>query len=209
VVLEFTKAAGSATLCLVLALGTTGCTNSDIVSSGRSEIVLEALADPPTSPDYGWGRIAISQVTLRPTDPAANQALGTDPMGLLDSSTTADIATSSATLLARTVMSRGEYAGQDVRVRLFELNTDPSRPTGTQCSNGRLVSLFEVRDVRVPFGAADRFTVPPAGTIAVRLRVDGAAFVELLNGKCLGDSFQGFPSAQELEAARVFSLEAE
>lgn len=188
-------------------LGGAGCTSGDIVSSGRSEILLAAVPSPAVDAVYAHARAHIRQVILRPVDEVADRALGSTPIGLIHFPVTVDLKSSRGTTLDRVALGRGEYAGESVRIGRIELNRDSSEPEGTLCSGDELISVAqELPPLAVRLGAADRFTVPPSGEAVLELRVDGEALVNLLGSKCSGGSFTAFPTAEEFEAARVFSL---
>ncbi len=196
--------------CLTVAglLGGTGCTSGDIVSSGRNEMLVAAVPSPPVDSVYAHARARISQLALRPVNTTADRALGSAPVGLLHSPVTADLKSSSGTTLDRVALGRGEYSGLWVRIGRIELNTDASAPAGTDCSGDELISVAVESPLEVEFGPADRFTVPASGEVVLELRVDGAALAALLRSKCSGGSFT-FPTDEEFEAARVFSLKLE
>lgn len=196
--------------CLIVAglLGGTGCTSGDIVSSGRNEVLVAAVPSPPVDSAYAHARARIAQIALRPANAAADQALGSAPIGLLHLPATADLKNSTGTTLDRVALGRGEYAGLWVRVGRIELNTEASAPESTFCSGDELISVAVELPLEVEFGPGDRFTVPASGEVVLELRVDGTRLVNLLRSKCSGGSFT-FPTEEEFEAAQVFSLTLE
>ena len=69
---------------LILLAVSAACTNADQLSSGVGEIPVQ-VAMVNTETRFERARFDVSQVTVRPLDPDASDALGTDPLGMLRS----------------------------------------------------------------------------------------------------------------------------
>ncbi len=207
------------TICaLVVVIAAAGCTNSEVITSGGAAVELDGVASPPVGSDYALATIRVSQVHVRPTDPTANMVLGlidpNDPtkgIGLIQFPGTVDMKSSAAILLGQVVLGPGQYRGTQFSIQRVDLNTAPSVPASTECSGGVLTSVRTDPQLSVHLSASDLFVVPVEGQIVIALRADGNKFVQLLQshcaaqGNCSGQACT-FPSADEFEAAGVFSL---
>ena len=188
------KAALGATVVLVLCAA--GCTDSDVLSTGNSDVILQIEVVNTTNRFDVRAEISISQLNLRPNDPTSDQSLGSSAIGIIQ--TEEQVVRVNFNNVANPAPSRLILSSGSWRLNTLQLNNplffDSNPPPPTACDQLQLYSFNgTINYTAADLGPSANFNVAP-GAPPIRIQIDGAALIEAFE-----DSFAciippGFPT---------------
>lgn len=205
-------------------LSTPGCTGSEVLAPSTGNVILNVAADPPAIGRYETVRIDVTQIGVRPQDPLADAALGVEPLALVTSATSINVAQPVDALLGSVPLSDGAYRVTVVKVAAFRLTDQNPNPSGSclesiircsgttstacesdlDCGQGQTcVNTIPTQEVSVPIARTInvtdprfQFVVSAGGQGSLRMVIDGPALVSLLEAAftCSSTTFCGSAS---------------
>jgi len=125
-----------ATVFLPLLLVALGCPDSDPLDPGNGELVVALEGINPGGTRYEQVTVRVQQIQLRPVDPAADAALGPNPLAVFTFPISGDVAQGRVEFPTSTVFAPGQY--RIVRLNLQGVtlfDDDPVNPPPT-CVEG-------------------------------------------------------------------------
>jgi len=184
---------------LLLAIGpllaVAGCTNSDPTTTGNSPITISIEAvESGTRFDF-LSSLQITQLTVRPNDPMADQALGESAVGLFSAAEdvlTLDLNEPGEVVPTTITLSSGSWRLSDLRMKdVLMLATDRTTPW-VECDEGPVFITppgpgFPIDSVAL--GGDTNFTVSAAGEAQLIIRIRIPELVEAFTNSfdCIGD----------------------
>jgi hypothetical protein len=172
------KGALGATVLLVLCAA--GCTDSDVLSTGNSDVILQIEVVNAANRYDLRAEVSISQLNLRPNDPTTDQSLGAAPIGIIATAEQVvrvnfnNLTNPPPTVL---ILSSGSW-----RLNLLQLNNplffDTNPPPPTACDKlGFYQFTGTINYTAADLGPTANFNVAP-GAPPIRIQIDGAAMIE-------------------------------
>jgi len=163
-------------------LGLAGaCTNSDDLSSGVDRMIVDVeLQNPSTR--FAIAGISFSQITVRPVDPAADDVLGPNPIGIVATTTGGidmDFNGGETSFEVGATLPSGTYRIDSIIIEelLFQSGTPSATPTNCV---GAIATYNQVNRVQLnELGSEITFTVTEGSdTNRVHVTIDGAALAD-------------------------------
>ncbi len=159
----------------------TGCTDSDPIATGNSELTVQIELVNAETPFDNLAEFSIIQINVRPNDPASDAALGQAPVGLIaTASDVLDINLNQPLVLTPTtlVLSSGSWRISNLTVGNVLLLKDDQTPQPA-CED----FFFFSSPSTIVYTAADfmgdaNFNISADGQGTLNIQIDGSAFVE-------------------------------
>lgn len=155
-----------------------GCTNSDDLGSGVDRMLVSVeLQNPSTR--FAVAGFSFTQITARPIDPMADQVLGTDPLGLLATTTggiDVDFNGGATSFEIDSTLPVGTYRVDSIVIEelLFQQGTPSATPVNCV---GAISTYTEVSNVDInELGEEILFTITEGSdTNRIHVVIDGVA----------------------------------
>jgi hypothetical protein len=164
---------------LAILLSSVGCTGSDALKSGNGRV--QVLIEPtPNNTQFGDWTFQIRAIQVRPTNPQASTALGTDNLGLVSNAVTIDL-NFPFDQTAETALAAGTYRVESMVIQGLLMFASNLPATPQVCEDfivGQLLNtpLGGNGSTVSSFGGLGAFTVDDETGGQLRIQLDSDAF---------------------------------
>jgi hypothetical protein len=180
-------ACGTASVALLVAFGSLGCTQDEGVSSGNATLLFAASVLSPPASRWDSASFELDRAIVRPLDPSAATNLGDTPseiqIDVVPGRSGFDLRSSSAQIFFETPLAPGRYALLSLwwyGPVLSDPDADPNAPTCIEKIDTLPPSFatgVSVEASEVALSTPIEFTVPSGSSGRVVVEVNGAGLV--------------------------------